>query len=394
MSRIALTNGQILTPNGSFVTAALVMEGSKISGIATGELPGDIRRIDVNGCYVVPGFIDTHTHGCGGRNFMEGSREAISAISRQMTRSGVTSCLVTTTSAPLESLLPVLEYAVFCKGNRRSGELEILGVHMEGPFINPKFRGAHSEPYIRPATVPELEALLAAAGPALRVVTLAPEMPGGIETVRFFTERGVNVSIGHTGATYEETKLALSSGASRGTHLFNAMPGIHHRDPGPVTALLEDSNAFLELIVDGYHIHPAVVGMVVRQTGPHRVVLITDSADVSGLGEGRFRRWEGTEVIVKNGKCSTHGGSLAGSVLRMDQGVKNLVEQVGLSLTLALRMASENPARSVGVYDRKGSLAPGKDADVVVLRKDLSVLLTIAGGLIAYDAKVEGGFPS
>jgi N-acetylglucosamine-6-phosphate deacetylase len=178
--------------------------------------------------------------------------------------------------------------------------------------------------------------------------------------------------------------MALDNGGCRGTHVFNAMPPIHHRSPGPLPALFEDQNAALEFIVDGHHIHPSVIKMAVQGIGKSRGILITDSTDVAGLGDGVFNRWEGTEVRIADGQSRASSGSLAGSILRMDQGVKNLVEKVGLPVEEALMMATENPAKSIGVFDRKGSISPGKDADIVVLNKDLSIEFTMIKGQIVY----------
>ncbi|MFC5651118.1 N-acetylglucosamine-6-phosphate deacetylase [Paenibacillus solisilvae] len=388
MATVALTGGLILLPDGNFEKGSVLFNGDKISGVSTGDLPGDVELIDVTGCTVAPGFIDTHAHGALGRNFMEGSREAYKTISGHKTSGGVTSCLATTTSASLENTLFALQYASSVYRSNEIGEMELLGVHLEGPFVNPAYRGAHMEEFVRQANISELEAIWEAAGSALRVVTLAPEVPLGLEAVRFLSERGVNVSIGHSGASYEETKQAISRGVSRATHLFSAMIPIHHRNPGAIPALFEAANVFLEMIVDGHHMHPSIVGMAVRQVESHRPVMITDSADVTGLPDGAHRRWEGLEVVIDKGTCRTLSGGLAGSIMRMDQGVKNLVELVGLPLSLALRMASENPARSIGVFERKGSLEAGKDADIVVLNPDLTVLMTIARGHIIYDARV------
>lgn len=391
MARLALTGGRLFMPDGTFRTGSLLLEDGLIAGVTQGELPGDAERIDVSGCVVAPGFIDTHAHGALGRNFMEGSREAYATITRHMARGGVTSCLATTTSASLEDTLYALQYAASVSRNPTPGEVQLLGIHLEGPYVNPAYRGAHLEPFVRPPVMSELEAIWEAAGSALRVATLAPEVPGGMEAVRYLHERGVNVSIGHSGASYDETKRALAGGACRATHLFCAMIPVHHRNPGAIPALFEAPDVYLELIVDGHHLHPSIVGMVVRQVASHRPVLITDSADVSGLPEGTYRRWKGMEVVVRDGQCRTVTGGLAGSIVRMDQSVKRLVEQVGLPLPQALRMASENPARSIGAFDRKGSLQSGRDADIVVLNDDLSVLLTIARGLIVYDARERGG---
>jgi N-acetylglucosamine-6-phosphate deacetylase len=384
--RIALRGGRVLTPAGELAPYTLLLEGALIHGlIPAGEpIPAGTRELDVTGCVVAPGFIDTHVHGGAGHNFMEGTPEALAAISRHMVCGGVTACLATTTSSGLNDLVRALGNAEAARRQPVDGQVQILGAHMEGPFVNPKFRGVHAETQVREATAAELEAILAAAGQGLKVVTLAPEIPGGMETTRMFASRGVQVSLGHSGASYQEARAALAAGVRRGTHLFNAMPPIHHRDPGPATALLEDAGAFVELIVDGHHIHPAVVRMALGQAGPDRALLVTDCSDVAGQGDGTFTRWEGTKVTVTNGEARTFSGSLAGSTLRMDQAVAKLVNLVGIPFPQALRMAAENPARSIGVLDRKGSLSPGKDADVVVLRENLSVAATVVRGQIAY----------
>jgi N-acetylglucosamine-6-phosphate deacetylase len=384
MSRIALTNGTVLMPDGKWETAALLIEDTRIVGVVQGELPGDAEIINVSGCSVVPGFIDTHAHGGAGHNFMESTRDAVLNISRHMLSGGTTSWLATTTSASLDDMLSALQYAAYAKQNPVKGEIEIVGVHLEGPYVNPNFRGAHSEPFVRESSISELETLWDAGHSVLRVMTLAPEIRNGLEAAEFMSKRGVKVSMGHTGASYEETKRAIAAGVCRGTHLFNAMPPIHHRNPGPIPALLENTDIFLEMIVDGFHVDPAIIGMIVRQAEGCRAVLITDSSEAAGMGEGIFKRWKGVEVVVKDGQCRTLSGSFAGSILTMDQGVRNLVNQVGLSLAQAVRMATENPARSIGIFDRKGSLEAGKDADIVVLDDDLSVRMTIVRGQAAY----------
>lgn len=386
--RLALSGGEVLSPGGKLVRATLILEGTTILDLLPegAEIPDNTDLLDVSGCTVAPGFIDTHVHGGGGYNFMTSTKTAFNAISEHMLKGGVTACLATTTSASLTDLTSALENAARAKRNPVTGQVEIVGVHLEGPFINPQFRGVHDKQHVRQATISELETIWEAADSALKVVTLAPEQPGGTEAIRFFAKRGVQVSMGHTGATYDEAQIALMNSVRRGTHVFNAMPPIHHREPGPVTALLEDDAAYLELIVDGYHINPAVIELTLRIASPERIVLITDCIDVAGQGEGTFTRWEGTKVVIKNGQSRTPAGALAGSILSMNQAVRNLVK-FGVPLHNALRMATETPARSIGVFDRKGSLSPGKDADIVVLHDDLSTAMTIVRGEIAYERR-------
>lgn len=389
IQRLALRGGKVLTPGGELAPHTLLVEGARIQGLLQpGEpLPLDYQAVDVSGCIVAPGFIDTHVHGVMGRNFMQGTCDAFAAISGYLLQGGVTACLATTTSAPLPDLQRALGWAASQTRQPAEGSVEVLGAHLEGPFVDPRHKGSHAEAFIRSVANGDLQAIVEAAGAALKVATLAPELPGGIEATRFFAGKGVQVSIGHTGATYQQAKEFLHNGGRRGTHVFNGMPPIHHREPGPVVALVEDASTFLELTVDGRHVSPAMVAMVTRLVGPERVILISDCADVAGLGDGTFTRWEGTEVVVQDGEARTRSGSLAGSLLRLDRAVANVVRMVGLPLAAALRMASETPARAIGAIDRKGTLSPGKDADVVVLDGGLSVVLTLARGQIVFDRR-------
>jgi N-acetylglucosamine-6-phosphate deacetylase len=386
---LALVGGKVLVPGRHLLRRELLIDGENIAETLApnATLPPSTEELDVSGSVVAPGFVDTHVHGGRGHNFMEATPETFALISDYLAGGGVTSCLATTTSASSEDLLAVCEYTRERRNNRISGQIDFLGLHLEGPFLNPEFHGAHAKRYLRCPTLEELEALWESAGDSLKVVTLAPELTGGEFAVRFLARRGVQVSIGHAGLSYEDAREALVAGARRGTHLFNALPPIHHRVPGPVPALLEDESAYLELTVDGRHVHTSVVALAIRLAGPDRILLITDGTDVAGQPDGEYRRWEGTEVVLENGQAFTHSGSLAGSTIRLNDAVANVVQTIGVPIEHALRMASETPAQAIGELHRKGTLAPGKDADVVVLDEKLSVLVTIARGRIIYDGR-------
>lgn len=371
------------------VSGELLLEDEIIAGILDPgtSFPPGTRKVDVSGCIIAPGFIDTHVHGGLGHSFMEATPESFVPISDYLAQGGVTSCLLTTTSASLDQLLNVFSYLGSCEDTLCGGSVDVLGVHLEGPFLNPQFRGVHVEEYIREPKPEELNQLWKSGNELLKVITLAPEVPGGEAAVDFFARRGVQVSIGHSGACYEDTRKMLARGVRRSTHLFNALPPIHHRRPGPVTALLEDGSAFLELVADGRHVHPSVIALTISLAGPDRVVLVSDGTDVAGQVDGAYTRWEGTEVVLTNGQAFTRNGSLAGSTIRLSDAVANLVNMAGVRVEDALRMAAETPARAIGELERKGSLAPGKDADVVVLDGELSVSMTIALGRVLYDRR-------
>ena len=348
------------------------------------SLPPEIERIDCAGKLVAPGLIDTHVHGARGRNFMEGTPGAVAAISDFMLEGGATSCLATTTSAKPEEEETTLRGLLEASRRLVPGQAEILGTHLEGPFINASNRGAHVEGNIRAASASELERIHGAARESLKIVTLAPETEGAIEAIDFFVRRGVRVSIGHTAASFSQTQEALRAGANRGTHMFNGMPQIHHRQPGAVAALLLDPSVYLEMTADGNHFAPAMMELALKAAGAARCVLITDGADVRGLGDGHFRRWEGTNVIVKDRQARTLQGGLAGSMISLSDAVRYVAHSGIAPIGEAIRMASENPARSIGVFGRKGSISPGKDADFVVFNPDITVHMTVVRGDIAY----------
>ncbi len=382
----ALLGGKVLLESGEMKNCGVLLEGACISELLPERqgVPPGYEQIDCSGKIVAPGLIDTHVHGACGRNFMEGTPEAIDKISEFLIRGGTTSCLGTTTSAKVEDEEKALRCLREASRNPVKGQIEILGSHLEGPFINPKNRGSHAECNIRCASREELERIAAAAEDSLKVVTLAPEMDHALEAIEFFTKKGTQVSIGHTLADYSQTQDALQAGAGRGTHLFSAMPQIHHREPGAVVALLICPTAYLEMTIDGKHLAPAIIEMILKIAGTERCILITDGVDARGLGDGTFQRWEGTTIIVQNGEARTKTGSLAGSMLSLSDAVRNMVNLIHTPINAAIRMASEIPARSIGAFDRKGSISRGKDADLVIFNDDLSIHMTIVRGDIVY----------
>ena len=381
-----LHGGQVLLESGKLEYCGVLYRSGRILDIQfdNRDAAPNAERIDCTGKIVAPGLIDTHVHGALGRNFMEGSPDAVSAISGFMIKGGTTSCLATTISANPMEIENALRGLLEAHRNPVPGQVEILGTHLEGPFISAVNPGAHIESNIRTVCDQELNQILDTAQESLKVVTLAPETANALNAASSFVHRGIHVSVGHTAADFEQTRSALRLGADRGTHLFSGMPQIHHRKPGAVVALLLDPSVFLEMTVDGKHFDPAIMELVLKIAGARRCVLITDGTDVRGLGDGRFRRWEGMEVIVQDGQSRTQKGGLAGSMISMSDAVKNLVQMSIVPVGGAIRMASENPARSIGVFDRKGSISPGKDADFVVFNPDFTVNMTIVRGDIAY----------
>lgn len=376
--------GAVVLPDR--VAAGLIhLEGSKIAGFwdLEADPPPAIseRIVDLSGFYLAPGFIDLHVHGGGGADFMDGEVEAVRTIVETHARHGTTGLLATTLAAPEEEILQALRAV---KTAPKSGA-NILGVHMEGPFINARMKGALDARFIRGVSLPEIERWLAEGGTVLRWhVTIAPEVEKALDAVAFLAGQGAVVSAGHTDCTYVEFTAAVKAGLAHATHLFNAMRGLHHREPGPVGAALTLPGVTVEVIADGIHVHPSVLKTAVLSRGQGGIILVTDAMRAAGLPDGGYMVGHQT-VEVKNGEARLANGTLAGSILTMDRAVANMVQRVGVSLPDAVQMASFNPARLHGLHPAKGSIAAGKDADLVVLDRELDVAATIIGGRIFFD---------
>ncbi|MER6564987.1 N-acetylglucosamine-6-phosphate deacetylase [Streptomyces sp. NPDC001093] len=360
---LVLTGARVVLPTGVVDDGRVVVEGTKIAAAA----PGNAEVIDVTGHWLVPGFVDIHNHGGGGASF-SGTPDQIMTALRTHRAHGTTTLVASTVTDEMDLLV------------RQAGLLselaeqgEIAGIHFEGPFISPCRKGAHSEALLRDPDPAEVRKLVDAARGRAKMVTLATELPGGIDSVRLLAEHGVIAAIGHTDATYEQTVEAIDAGATVATHLFNAMPALGHRSPGPIAALLEDERVTVELINDGTHLHPAALELAFRHAGADRVAFITDAMDATGIGDGRYMLGP-LEVEVSEGVARlVEGGSIAGSTLTLDRAFKRAVTVDRLSVEDAVTALSANPARLLGLSDRIGSLEPGKDADLLVLDADFGL---------------------
>ncbi|MFD8233713.1 N-acetylglucosamine-6-phosphate deacetylase [Streptomyces sp. NPDC059696] len=353
-----LTGATVVLPTETVEGGRLVIDGTRIATTA----PENAHVIDATGHYLVPGFVDLHNHGGGGASFTSGSADDILKGIHTHRLHGTTTLVASTVTGDMDSL------------THRAGLLselaeqgEIAGVHFEGPFISPCRKGAHSEALLRDPHPAEVRKLIDAARGQARMLTLATELPGGLDSVRLLADHGVIAAIGHTDATYEQTVQAIDAGATVATHLFNAMPPLGHRSPGPITALLEDERVTVELINDGTHLHPAALRLAFHHAGAARVAFITDAMDAAGFGDGRY--WLGPlEVEVADGVARLVGdGTIAGSTLTLDRAFKRAVTVDGLSVEDAVTALSATPARLLGMADTIGSLEPGKYADLLVL---------------------------
>lgn len=340
------------------------------------SLPGDIEARDG---LLLPGFIDIHVHGGAGRAIMEGNVEAQDAVAAHLARHGVTGFLPTTITAPWEQQAEAVAIAARALNSHKNGVngAAVLGCHLEGPYINPKKKGAQPGQYILPPDWRDLQDRLGDNVNALRIVTLAPEMEGAIPMIRFLTGRRVIASIGHTDATYEQVSAAIDAGARHVTHCYNAMRGLESREPGVVGAALARPELAAELIWDNIHVHPISCRALIRAKGPDRVILISDGIPGAGMGEGYQFSLGDLPVMIQNGSARLPDGTLAGSLLTLDTAFQNAS---AFSLADRAAMTSRNAAIALGLGHCKGLLTPGYDADLTLLNADGTVRATIVQG--------------
>ncbi|MCL4440794.1 MAG: N-acetylglucosamine-6-phosphate deacetylase [Firmicutes bacterium] len=331
--------------------------------------------------YICPGFIDLHVHGCGGADVMDGTYEALDSLSLALAKGGTTSFLATTISAPHQALVEAVKAVALTRQKGMRGA-QVLGVHLEGPFLNKGQKGAHKEEYLRLPNIDVFKEYIDAGNGAVRMITIAPELTGSTRVIEFARSRGLTVSLGHSDASITQVEEASRIGLTHVTHAFNSMPRFHHRDPGTTGAIMSMKQLTADVIPDGHHVHPSVIKILVHSKGIDRVCAITDCIRAGQMGDGVFELG-GQRVTVRNGIAQLDDGTISGSTISMAQAVKVMVEQVGLTLIEAVQLAVTNPGKILGLDDR-GRLEPGKRADIVVLDHHLNVLMTIVGGKIVY----------
>ena len=385
MTTRAIFADRAFTPHEAITDAVILVNGSKITAVGSRHhitVPDNAQRWETRGLTVVPGFVDMHIHGAGEHDVMEATPQALAAITETVARHGTTSIVATTVTASeeatghaikgVESWMRADASRVDSVAITSAVRAEILGVHLEGPFISPIRRGVHPLQWI---TLPSLELfgrfLAAGDNNTVRILTLAPELPGAIELIEVAKIRGLLVSLGHTDATYEQAILAIESGARHAAHVYNAMRPFGHRDSGVIGAVLTMPSVTAELIADGVHVDAAAMRILLAAKGPRGVVLVSDGTAATGMPDGTYRL--GTfEVNVADGVCRSTEGKLAGSTLTLDRAFRNMLA-LGVGFTDALAMLTENPARALGLEGRKGSLVVGADADLVRLDSENNV---------------------
>jgi len=352
----------------------MLIDGDTITGTGTGLAPAADERVDVAGSWLVPGFIDLHCHGGGGHAFDDGDDEIVAALSTHRAK-GTTRSLISLVANPVARLRESLEVIA----DLMEDDPLVLGSHLEGPYLAQERRGAHNHEYLKTPDHYEIDGLLAASRGTLRVLTIAPELPDAMDAIEHLVQAGVVVGVGHTEATIEDAREAFDRGASILTHAFNAMPGIHHRAPGPITAAFEDERVTIELILDGLHVHPHVAAMAFR-SAPGRVALVTDAMAAAGSDDGDYRLGS-LNVSVREGLAVLRGtNTIAGSTLTQDQALRLAITQAGVAPVEAVAALTSTPARAIGLGDRLGQLAPGFAADAVLLDAEWGVEQVWADG--------------
>lgn len=379
----------IVTPREILDPGWVVIDGSRISAVGSGPPPAGQRVVDLGRRIVAPGYIDLHVHGGAGAQVNGTSvaevTESVVAMARFHASHGTTALLAAAVADTQDTLLTTVQGIAQATVRADHGSPTVLGAYLEGPWLNPSRAGAQNPRALREPSADEFHELLDAAAGSLRLMTIAPEQPGAIGLIEEAAAAGVVVSVGHTDADFDTTRAAFSAGARHVTHLFNAMPGLRHRQPGPVAAALADPRVTVELIADGIHVHPAVLALTVT-AAPDRVVAVTDATSAAGLQDGLYRLGElDVKLAGRRVALAAAPETLAGSVLTMDVAVATMVA-AGVPLASAVRAATATPASVAGAVS-KGRLAPGADADLVVLEPDLGLAATIIGGRVVHDPR-------
>lgn len=384
-SPIIITNARIIAETGSHDRAWLRIENGRIAHFAPGEAPAlpEASIIDAKGATLLPGFIDLHAHGGNGFDVMDGDEAALAGMARYFARGGVTSFLATTWTDSGERIQLALRAVAQAQAQaKRAAGARLLGAHLEGPYLNAEKCGAQHSAYIRRAE-PQ-EALPWLDLDVIRLLSLAPEFPENHWLIEAARQRGVTVSVAHSNGSYEQIVAAQALGLAHATHAFNAMSPLHHREPGVVGAMLSLDDISCELICDLEHVHPAAIEILWRCKGPDRLILVTDSVKIAGLPDGTYA-FSHQEVQKKNGSVRIRAdGALAGTTLTMNAALRNLMSVTKLPAAALWKSASLNAARAIGLSERKGAIAAGKDADLVLVDDDLNVLLTIVEGSVEY----------
>jgi N-acetylglucosamine-6-phosphate deacetylase len=387
MKRIALT-GNVILPDEVLAGGVVLVDGENIAGVYYNEsgLPeNDIEYRRYDDAWIAPGLIDVHLHGALGHEVMDADIEGLRKMARHQAFCGVTGFLPATLTGPIDAVCRAV-------GSVKTAaalplDSEVLGVHLEGPFVSVKRKGAQDPKYIKDANRGDLDRLYEAAAGLKTLITVAPEVGENLSFIAEMVEHGFVVSMGHSDETWEQGLRAVKAGVTHATHLFNAWREYQHREPGGIGAAMDSNEVYAELIADGIHVHPSFLRLAIARKGKDRICLITDSLGVSGLPDGTYK-WGDLEIVLKGREVRlSDSGVLAGSILQLNQGVRNVIDWTGAEVWEVVNMASLNPARNLGIDDRVGSIAAGKLANIAILDKEFGVIDTWLRGRSVLGAK-------
>src|SRR5271168_4791318 len=377
MATTLLHAGRVLSPTAEITDAGILIREGVIEELGLREgmrLPDGAQEISATDKTAIPGFVDVHIHGAGGRDVMEGSAEALAGVTKTVARHGTTSFVATTvTASPEDTIRSVEGIARYIAQQHETTDAraEVLGIHFEGPFISPVRRGVHPTEFLRLPSGELLDKFLQAAAGNAQILTIAPELLGAMPCIDAARKAGMVVAMGHTDATYEQARAAIAHGARHAVHVYNAMRPFSHRDSGVIGAVLTSPEVSAELIADGVHVDEAAMRLLLQAKGAGHVILISDGISATGMPDGKYQLG-GFEVTVSGGVCRNAEGKLAGSTLTLDRALRNIVA-LGASLGDAVRMLTLNPATLLGLEFKKGALRAGADADIVLLDEGLHV---------------------
>jgi N-acetylglucosamine-6-phosphate deacetylase len=385
---LVLYNAVVYTPRSVIQDGAVLVRDGKICKVGPRHevLHSGVETIDVEGRLVCPGFVDLQVNGGGGAFLTEdASYESVCMIAKTHSSFGTTSLLPTVITSPEDQIRAALS-AVSDAARRGTGTATVLGAHLEGPFISEKQKGTHDERHILRSSIQEFSTFYEASQGTLRLLTLAPELPGSLPLIEYAVAKGVAVSIGHSAATFSEVKTAVDAGATMVTHIFNGMTDLDSREPGTVGAALSIDGLRTGLIADGIHVHPMSMKVCIRAKGVEKVFLVTDAMPPVGTSMTSFRIHD-KEISVREGRLYDPSGTLSGSTLTMNRAVRVINEAVGIPLHEAIAMATINPAVALGIDGQKGTLEPGRDADIVICDRDLTISKVLVKGRVIHESK-------
>lgn len=380
---IAIINGKlyasdhVVKPNNGIILA-----NGKITKIIREEKFdfNDYEIIDAGENYILPGFIDVHVNGGGGHLAIEGTNEALVSMAIAHALQGTTSIVPTTISCEHSQLIKYVKSVSEIK-KADVNNINILGVHLEGPFLNPKKAGAHKKQYLCNPSKDVFNSFYEAANGNIKIISLAPELENSEEIIRMALEKEIVVGLAHSEADYEQTCKAINKGMRLCTHIFNAMPPLTHRAPGPVGAFMTHPETYTEIIADGYHVHPSVIEFVVKANGAEHTLLVTDAVSPAGTDIKSFLI-DGIEMTVNGYSCFTKEGILGGSALTLNRAVEVMLKNTSIPFEQIIQMVTETPAKMLKIFDRKGSIEQGKDADIIIVNRDMDVKTSIVNGNI------------